>query len=449
MINKYKTDYIGSKHENDFNPSFIVSATSLPTPLSRWLTYFVLLLIVITIIWACIAKVDIVATGQGKIIPNGQVKVLQSILSGKIDKIWVKENEYVQKDQILFVLENSESRIKNEQNKDALYHYKIKEWQTKLFLSVNKNKQYELSIPDFIKTKDLIFQKSYIKENLNGYHSKIDNMNHQKSIVEQEITSSSKNVYKYQELLRIKKMKLNKINELYNKKMSTEIEKLEAEETVILTDHELQMEIINEIKLNESLVSYDNEIIAIESEYKSQWLQQYEDTKLQIMSLEKEIKKLNYIIENSYIRSPISGYIQELSKFTIGGVIQSGEQLLVVVPEDMRLIGEAMIPSRDIGFVKKGMDAHLKLDAYTFTKYGLLESKLVHISTDAIEDEDMGLVYKTIYHFENPYLENMNGRQNIQTGMGLTVEIKTGERTVMEFFLSPIIKHFKESARER
>lgn len=446
---KYNVDHNGTKYENDFNPSFIVTATSQPTPISRWLTWIVMLLITITIIWASIAKVDIVAKGQGKIIPDGQVKSLQSILTGKIEDIYIKENDFVNKGDILFKLQNDDYIINKKQHQNALYDNKIKEWKNNYLLNFINNKQPKLNKPEFLTIDDFQNQKNHIQKDKDFYLSKTKSIDHAIKTTKQEILAINNNILKLRKLVAIKKLKLDKMEKLKTNNMISELDVLEAKEALILTESELESEQINLMKLKDSIISYNHELFSIKTEFKSKWMDELIETTQQIKQIENEIKKLEVNIENSYIRSPINGYIQELTKYTIGGVIQSGEEILVIVPENVNLVAEALIPSREIGFVEKGMDTQIKLDAFNFTKYGLLKAELIHISNDAIEDEKLGLVYKTIYKLENEYLEKDNIKRHLQTGMGLSVEVKTGERTVMEFFLSPIVKHFKESARER
>lgn len=155
------------------------------------------------------------------------------------------------------------------------------------------------------------------------------------------------------------------------------------------------------------------------------------------------------MIKYSKIISPVDGYIQELKFHTIGGVMEQAQEILKIVEDKSDIEVETMILSKDIGFVHRGMEVAIKVDSFLFTKYGLIHGTVINISEDAIKDEKMGLVYKTKIKL-NEKTVHVEGKEiDLSYGMGVTSEIKTGTRTVMEFFLSPIMKKMNESINER
>jgi hemolysin D len=166
----------------------------------------------------------------------------------------------------------------------------------------------------------------------------------------------------------------------------------------------------------------------------------------------------------------VGGVVQQLAIHTIGGVVTPAQALMVIVPDESRLEIEAMISNRDIGFVEVGQDAAIKIDTFNFTRYGLLNGKVLTVSQDAItrdkprdntSDKSQGaetsssepkgqeLIYAARVSLNQTQMDVENKRVNLSPGMAVTVEIKTGSRSVISYLLSPLIRYKRESLRER
>jgi hemolysin D len=161
--------------------------------------------------------------------------------------------------------------------------------------------------------------------------------------------------------------------------------------------------------------------------------------------------------------------VQQLAVHTVGGVVTPAQALMVIVPADSRLEIEAMVSNRDIGFVHVGEPAEVKIDTFNFTRYGLLHGEVVNISEDAIardkpQDKNDGsgsgpsdssepkgqeLVYAARISLERTSMEIEEKTVNLGPGMAVTVEIKTGQRRVIEYLLSPLLRAKQAALRER
>jgi hemolysin D len=149
------------------------------------------------------------------------------------------------------------------------------------------------------------------------------------------------------------------------------------------------------------------------------------------------------------LTAPVAGSVQQLAVHTVGGVVTPAQALLVIVPGDNPLEIEAFVENKDIGFVRAGQIAEVKVETFPFTKYGTLHGKVMQVSSDAIQDEKRGLVYAARVKLEKTTLEVDGKTVNLTPGMAVTVEIKTGKRRVVEYFLSPLMQYGDESLRER
>ena len=166
----------------------------------------------------------------------------------------------------------------------------------------------------------------------------------------------------------------------------------------------------------------------------------------------------------------VDGVVQQLAVHTVGGVVTPGQALLVIVPINSHLEIEAMVSNRDIGFVHAGDEAEIKVDTFNFTRYGLLHGNVISLSRDAVvrdkpqdktgdkvqgaetgtsEPKGQELVYTARISLDRAQMKIEDNLVNLSPGMALTVEIKTGSRTVIGYLLSPLLRYSHDSLRER
>jgi hypothetical protein len=164
-----------------------------------------------------------------------------------------------------------------------------------------------------------------------------------------------------------------------------------------------------------------------------------------ISAMEGEVIKAKKRYELEQLCSPVDGTVHGISSYTIGGVVTPAQPIVTIVPDGTPLIVEAMALNKDIGFLKVGQEAEVKFDTFPFQKYGTIKERVSSISPDAFEDEKLGSVYKIRAELEKLSLM-VDGRNGpVSPGMTVAVEVKTGKRRIIEFFLSPIVKYAKES----
>ncbi len=149
------------------------------------------------------------------------------------------------------------------------------------------------------------------------------------------------------------------------------------------------------------------------------------------------------------LASPVDGTVQQLSVHTEGGVVTEAQPLMVIVPSDNPLEVEAFFENKDIGFVKAGQEAEVKIETFQYTKYGTIDAEVSSVSHDAINDEKRGLIYSSRVRMARTRLMVDGTEVGLSPGMAVTVEVKTGQRRVIEYFLAPLLQHTSESLRER
>lgn len=167
-------------------------------------------------------------------------------------------------------------------------------------------------------------------------------------------------------------------------------------------------------------------------------------------SLSKELNKAETRAGQQRLMAPLDGVVQQLAVHTVGGVVTPAQQLMVIAPQEDRLEIEAWVENKDVGFVSENQEAEIKVESFPFTRYGTIEGRVVNLSGDAVPVEKIGLVYTARVAMNKSTIDVDNGKQvKLSPGMAVTVEIKTGRRRLIEYFLSPLIKGVTEAARER
>ncbi|RMP65918.1 Type I secretion membrane fusion protein, HlyD, partial [Pseudomonas syringae pv. atrofaciens] len=157
-----------------------------------------------------------------------------------------------------------------------------------------------------------------------------------------------------------------------------------------------------------------------------------------IASFNQDLTKARYQEDLTTLEAPVDGTVQQLAVHTVGGVVTPAQPLMVLVPDGQPVEVEAMLENKDVGFVRAGQAVTVKVETFTFTKYGTIEGEVISVSSDAIEDEKRGLIYSSKIRLNSDTL-NVNGVDiKLSPGMAVTAEVKTNKRRVIEYFLSPL-----------
>jgi len=176
----------------------------------------------------------------------------------------------------------------------------------------------------------------------------------------------------------------------------------------------------------------------------------YAEAKTRAHSLSQELAKAETRTSQQTLTAPIDGIVQQLAVHTVGGVVTPAQQLMVIAPREGLLEVEAWVDNKDIGFVNPEQDAEIKVEAFPFTRYGTIDGKILTLSKDAVPVEKVGLVYAARVSMDRSTIRVENDKEvNLSPGMTVSVEIKTGQRRLIEYFLSPLLQAGRESIRER
>ncbi|MGB0782036.1 MAG: HlyD family type I secretion periplasmic adaptor subunit [Marinomonas sp.] len=445
-----KNKSIFHQHHRDryeFLPAALEVLETPPVPFGRIIAISISFFFLLAIIWSYWGTVDIVVISEGRTIPSGNVKIIQPLETGVIRAIHVKDGDTVKKGDILLELDSTDSLA----NLDGL---KIDLEQALIDAQIG----YALLQPD--PTTALNLLPSVSPETVQATHDQIveEYKKHKSAIqtikldnrrIEASLRASKITYQMLKETIPLIEDQLNNQKSLLKKGFTQKPLVQQLQQEHIETKASLKSAIETGIEAEASIDANLSRIDELTANYRNQAtlkrLQALRQISLLEQSIKKEEKRLNYL----NLRSPVDGTVQQLNIHTIGAVVSTADPLLIVVPKDTPLEIESMVLNKDIGFLKSGETVEIKFEAFPFTRYGTVTGKLVSVSNDAIINEQLGPVYKAKVSLDNQEI-GVDGKPiHLSPGMNASVEIKTGTRRIIEFFLSPLLRYKDEAIRER
>lgn len=428
-------------NEKDFEFMQSLSSAILeqsPTKISRVIKIWIFT-ITVFIIWASFAEIDEITRGDGDVIPYGQNQVIQNLEGGIVESILVREGQLIYKDDIILKINNAKSLSSSETNKRSFEELLAKKYRLE---AVSNETPF---VSDAVKNNPKLKRQIKLAKNL--YDSdKLEYLAKDRSIVEQ--INQKKQEYKEAQA---------KIDSL-KKSLEFVLQEISMTEPMVIEGIKSKVDFL---KLKREASQIKNDIIGVElslprlaSGIKEYRQKRIEAKQLFINTAKKELNKVTAEISRlktqqiaftdqvsrTVVKSPVDGIIQKLYVNTIGGVIKPGADLIEIVPTNKKLYLEIKIKPSDIAFIHPGAKAKVKVSAYDYAIHGGLVGKIVSISPDTITDKKENTFYIIHVETEKNYLGTKENPLNIIPGMTVSVDIITGQKTIMQYILKPILK---------
>ena len=430
------------KVERQFLPAVLEIQETPPSPLGRVLSLTIMVFLVLAVIWASASRIDIVAVAHGKVIPVGRSKVIQPLEAGRIVAINVQEGQIVTRGDLLVELDRTAVHADVERltvehalaAKEAARLDRLVQW-----LELDGERQ-----PSVSSTADSLLYAQWRE-----YQARLATLYARRREIDSRLATAKLRVEKLEALVPVVEKRAANERLLMEKKLFPEQEYLETEELRLQAVHDLKAQQSQVRELTEAARTVDAEIVYVESEFGRTIQERREEARGRLVAADQELLKAREREAALLLHAPVDGVVHQLAVHTVGGVVTPAQQLMIIVPRDTALEVEALVKNKDIGFVEEGQPAELKLEAFPFTRYGTIKGDVIDISDDAVNDEQLGLVYRARVAMEDASIDVDGRLVNLSPGMTVTAEVKTGQRRLMEFLMSPVIRALKESARER
>ena len=448
-------------NELEFLPAAVEILETPASPIGRTVSILITVLFTIAIVWAWFGKIDIESTAQGRVIPKGQVKAVQPLEMGKVEEILVVEGQHVSEGQPLVKLDPTESETDLQQVRLELLESRLNAFRLKLlldYLAYEKVSQLDLKEhlrnekPDILKDASdaqLDLQQRLMSRDLESF--RFTSASVQARIIRQNATISATRA----EIARLEVLKpLADEKEAAHSKLLdngsvSQLEWMNAREQQVETAQNLMVQRHRLEEAEAELNSIRSEGAQQRKSFRSEKLRELNEHQTRSRSSLLALTKAEERQNNRFLKAPVTGTVHQMQVHTVGGVVQPAEPLMVIVPDDAPLEVEAFVLNKDVGFLRPGLTAEIKVESFPYTRYGLIRGEVRHISRDSIEQEGIGRVYPMRVTLSRTKMLVNDRWEYLQPGMSVTVEVKTGKRRLIEFFLAPFMKYQDEALKER
>ncbi|WP_105257863.1 HlyD family type I secretion periplasmic adaptor subunit [Pseudoalteromonas sp. T1lg88] len=432
-----------SKTYYEFLPAALEVQSAPPPKFARSIVWTLVALLIIAVLWACIGKVDIVAVATGKVTPKQQVKVIQPVESGVIRAIHVVEGQKVKKGELLIELDPAinaaDTRNLAEQKAD------ITQQISRLTLFAKYLQNGQRPNVNGLNTE----QQALLHSELNTYDKKVDALNAEIQRLNAELQAVTLAEQQVKLTLPLIQERTHSLAKLESTKMVAREQYLALKQDAITMEQQLLIEGANIARLKAAIKSAASNLAQQQAEQLQSILSHKHELTARLHQVSQELTKSEFLEGKTRLEAPVSGTVENLVVTTLGGVVTPAQEILRIVPEDDELIVEAGLLNKDIGFTYPGQAVEVKIESFPFTRYGIIEGEVIDVSTDAVEHEQLGLIFPVKVALKQQSIQVDGRKVPLSAGMTVFAEVKTGQRKIIEFLLSPIVQHVDEGARER
>jgi hemolysin D len=409
-------------HEAEFLPAALSLQEMPVSPTARWVARVLMAFVVTLIAWAILGKIDIIVNASGKIIPSGYSKTIASVDVASVRALYVEEGQQVKEGDVLIELDTSASDSERDKATGARTMAILQTARSKaLIAAIDSGQSPRFPPMEDVPEDQWQAAKMYLEGQYRDFTTKLKRIDGGIARYREDLVLATQRADDYKALL---------VDRDVSQHAWLEKEQARIELAGQLTDARNQ---------HEALVAETRRTAYDQLTEGSKAAASYEQDALRSDSHSKLLK----------LSAPVNGTVQQLDVHTIGGVVSAAKPLMQIVPDDSRVEVEAFLANKDVGFVHEGQSVQVKIDAFQYTKYGTVVGTVSHVSRDAIPDEKKGLIYSTRIALDKSTIDVDGKNMPLSAGMSVSVEIKTGDRRIIEYVLSPLIQHQRESLNER
>jgi hemolysin D len=466
-----------SRNRQDTARQFLPAALEIletpASPVGRAIGGLIILFFLVAILWATFGHVDIIATAQGKVVPTGRTKTIQPLEPGIVAAIRVQDGDKVVAGQILIELDRTVTRAEQKHVASDLIASQLDVARLSALRDSFESGSIprDIAVPPGASEADVARTKSSMRSQAGEQLAKLASINRQIEQKKAEAESVIATIAKLDASMPLVEETASIRKKAMEIQYGNHIAYLDAQTRLVEQQNERLVQQRKLVEIEAARQALEEQVEQTKAGYEHQVLNDLSDAEKKVAGLRQDLVKADQKTEEQILRSPIDGTVQQLAVHTVGGVVTPAQQLMAVVPADSHLEVETMISNRDIGFVSPGQQAEVKIDTFNFTRYGLLQGKVVGVSQDAIvrdkpnqkpadkklggalsdtsEPEGQELLYSAQIALESTQMQIEDKLVNLAPGMAVTVEIKTGSRRVIEYLMSPLLRYKHESLRER
>lgn len=464
------------RSEQEFLPAALSILETPPSPVHIMFIWIITSLVMLTLLWTIFGKLDVVAISQGKIQPSGRVKTIQPLDTGRVVAIYVENGKHVKAGDVLIELDPTEASADESASVKALYAFKAEKLRREAALEAARKEAFKdipqvswsEDIPKIIQQReDRVLKGDFqqLSGSIEGFDAQIEQKLSEKQRLENMISSQAALVDTLTQRVEMRKGLLAR-GSTTKAAVIDALESLQTQQTSLAQ----QKGQLAETEASLKVLKKDRQK-AIDS-FLADYEQKLNEAERQIDDLDQRSVKAHEKRDHMTLQSPINGTVLGLSVTTKNQVVTTGEELLRIVPDNSELEVESYIQNKDIGFIKVGQEAIVKLEAFPFTRFGTIDAKVISVAHDAIPEPEaqsiesnparsnkskffggaqrtQNLVYPIILKLSRNTMDAGDTEVPLSAGMAATVEISTGKRRIIDYIISPLVETTSQAMKER
>jgi hemolysin D len=440
------------RHEVEFQPAALALRDTPVHPAPRWAMGLIVGLLALAVAWASLGKVDVVATAEGKIVPHGEVKAIQPEDTAVVTAIHVTDGQAVKKGDVLIDLDATDATNNANEAESQLMAARNEAARGRALLeAIDKGQPPVLLVSSIPDTSDLTTQRQVLAGEYADYLGTVHEMDADIAQASATLKETAAEIVKLQGTLPIEETKERDYAQLVQPGYVGRHDYYNEQQAVIQQKQDLVAQKAKLIETQATLEAAERKRDAYIAQARRTWLEKIQDDETKAATAASDLAKARNHSRLMHLVAPVDGTVQQLAVHTVGGVVSPAQTLMTVVPAEHRLLVEATIDNQDIGFINVGQAAEVKVEAFPYTRYGVLHGMVMQVSNDAKQDEvdKRRWVFTVQMKLPTDSMVIEAKQVHLTPGMAVTAEIRTGRRRIMSYLLSPLIQHADESLHER
>jgi hemolysin D len=461
------------QHRRDelaFLPAALEIVETPPSPIKRAIGAVIIVLFCAALVWAWWGTIDIVASASGKILPSGRVKVIQPFETGVVRSIKVQDGQPVRAGDVLIELDPTANEAERDHLRNDLLAERLNIARLRAALAGGDDPAADFIAPAGADPELVATQRQLLLNQVTEHRAKIAALTRQQAQKEAEQATTATTIHKLETIIPVIQSRVDIRKTLVEKELGSKLSYFEVLQLLVEQQEEFNVQKSHLHETEAAIAALRETRNQATAEYRHTLADELAKAGQKANGLAQDLIKAEQRTRLQLLTAPVDGVVQQLAVHTVGGVVTPAQSLLVVVPSDSRLEIEAMVSNRDIGFIHAGQEAEIKIDTFNFTRYGLLHGQVLTVSQDAVirdrqqdrsNDRQLGtqnetsepkgqeLNYSARISLDRTQMQIDDRMVNLSPGMAVTVEIKTGSRTILSYLLSPLLRYRQETLRER
>jgi adhesin transport system membrane fusion protein len=391
------------------------------------------------LVWAVFCPVDQIVRAEGRIIPTGRAQTIQHLEGGIVSQILVREGQMVQAGDVLMRLSDVQANTSVQQGQSRLHVLKAQQARLTAEAMGQATPEFEADIPADIQQEAL----SAFRERISRFQSERQVLSQQHAQRQAELSEAASRTQSVQAELDLARKQSNLMDGLYRKGAASQMELLDAQSRTQKLNT-AENDILASIpRLKAAIAELSAKLAESTARFRA-------EARTELTQVSAEVAKMNLAVDGdsdrlsrTEVRAPTSGFINRLNVNTIGGVVKPGEAILEITPTEGPVAVEARVRPNDRASLRAGLETRVLIGAYDYAVYGALQGRLIEVSADTVPDETGQRYYRVLIQTDKP--EGRMATKAILPGMTARADVVLGQRTVLSYLLSPLLR-FKQQA---